>query len=90
MDPLVSTRVSLRWPPEPAAELEDVLVIQGRSGFFLDLRTRRTSSQLVSGDGSRSTTSTQDAQVEWATAGWKVLLPPETGESKLRVQATRF
>ncbi|GJN89128.1 hypothetical protein Rhopal_002102-T1 [Rhodotorula paludigena] len=87
MEPLVSTRVSLRWPPGPAAELEDVLVIQGRSGFFLDLRTRRTSSQLVPGEGGRSTPSTQDAQVEWATAGWKVLLPPETGENHPR---TRF
>ncbi|SGY49294.1 BQ5605_C001g00764 [Microbotryum silenes-dioicae] len=62
MDPLVSTRVSIRWPPNAATEDCDVLVIQGRTGFFLDLR--------IFVDGHQ-----RQGEIDWATAGWKKLLP---------------
>ncbi|GAA5970858.1 hypothetical protein JCM11641_004483 [Rhodosporidiobolus odoratus] len=77
MDPLVSTRLSLRWPPAPAAEQSDVLVIQGRTGFFLDLRICRT-------EGRDETDEGKDSVVDWATAGWKRLLPPRDGEEHPR------
>ncbi|GAA6007917.1 hypothetical protein JCM10207_004923 [Rhodosporidiobolus poonsookiae] len=85
MQPLVSTRISLRWPPAPAAEHEAVLVIQGRSGFFLDLRVRRLEAD---GQGTAPPDLREKGEysVEWATAGWKTLLPPREGEAHPRAR----
>lgn len=56
-EPLVSTRVSLRWPPALPQELTNTLVLTGRTGFFLDLR--------VFTHGPRK------GEIDWATAGRK-------------------
>ncbi|GAA5897612.1 hypothetical protein JCM5296_003738 [Sporobolomyces johnsonii] len=73
MDPLVSTRVSIRWPPAPPTDHQAVCVIQGRSGFFLDLRVKRTPGLDVG---------EKDCEVAWATAGWKELLPAKAEEGQ--------
>jgi hypothetical protein len=61
MQLLVSTRVSLAWPPEPAREVTDTLVLSGRSGYFVDLRIFIEGSHV--------------GEIEWATAGVKTALP---------------
>ncbi|GAA5885549.1 hypothetical protein JCM6882_007463 [Rhodosporidiobolus microsporus] len=83
MDPLASTRVSLRWPPLPANEDCHVLVLSGRSGFFLDVRVKRDdgSTQVAAGG-------VAEPVVGWATAGWKELLPSEVGEEHPRARFT--
>ncbi|GAA5860019.1 hypothetical protein JCM1840_001843 [Sporobolomyces johnsonii] len=73
MDPLVSTRISIRWPPAPPTDHQAVCVIQGRSGFFLDLRLRRTIGHDLE---------EKDCEVAWATAGWKELLPAKAEEGQ--------
>ncbi|GAA5923207.1 hypothetical protein JCM1841_005930 [Sporobolomyces salmonicolor] len=78
MDPLVSTRISIRWPPAPPTDDQAVCVIQGRSGFFLDLRITRTVEQ---GSGEK------DCEVTWATAGWKEVLPARGEEGQEHVRA---
>ncbi|GAA5981869.1 hypothetical protein JCM10908_004644 [Rhodotorula pacifica] len=71
MEPLVSERAYIDWLPagEPAVRDEDerVIVIQGRTGFYLDVRCRRGES----GAGDTLT---------WATAGWKTFQPVEEGQ----------
>ncbi|BGP15923.1 hypothetical protein JCM10213_003647 [Rhodosporidiobolus nylandii] len=85
MEPLVSTRISLRWPPAAAEEHEDVLVVQGRSGFFLDLRVRRVAGQDRDFGGLEQSLA-GETDVTWATAGWKSLLPPRNGEEHPRAR----
>ncbi|ORY92580.1 hypothetical protein BCR35DRAFT_348952 [Leucosporidium creatinivorum] len=67
MQPLVSTRVSLAWPPAAPFEDTDTLVIQGRTGFFLDLRI------FISGP--------RVGEIDWASAGVKTFLPDSTPEN---------
>lgn len=71
MDPLVSERLYIDWLPAagPATHIEDerVIVVQGRTGFYLDLRYRRAR------QGEADT-------VTWATAGWKTLQPVSEGQ----------
>ncbi|EGU11844.1 Proteophosphoglycan 5 [Rhodotorula toruloides ATCC 204091] len=80
MDPLVSTRLSLRWPPEPPTEEEEVLVVQGRSGFFLDLRVKQRRLELADGSHKQANAAKGNCEVTWATAGWKEVLAPRPGE----------
>ena len=67
--PLVSTRVSLRWPPSPPSETTDTLVLTGRTGTFLDLRV------FISGP--------RRGTIDWATAGKKTYLPDSTPGARL-------
>lgn len=71
MDPLVSERLYIDWLPtaEPAVHIEDerVIVVQGRTGFYLDLRYK------TARQGEADT-------VAWATAGWKTLQPVSEGQ----------
>ncbi|GAA5825648.1 hypothetical protein JCM11251_000322 [Rhodosporidiobolus azoricus] len=86
MDPLASTRVSLAWPPHPATEDCDVLVISGRSGFFLDVRVKRAAgggAEVEQGDSEAT-----EPVVDWATAGWKKLLPLVEGEKHPKASFT--
>ncbi|BGO91348.1 hypothetical protein NBRC10512v2_003617 [Rhodotorula toruloides] len=80
MDPLVSIRLSLRWPPDPPTADEDVLVVQGRSGFFLDLRVKRRQVNFAGGLQRQAKAGEGDCEVTWATAGWKEVLAPRPGE----------
>ncbi|KAL8276395.1 hypothetical protein RQP46_011193 [Phenoliferia psychrophenolica] len=63
-DPLVSTRISLAWPPALPSELTSTLVLTGRTGAFVDLRI------FTNGD--------HIGQIDWATAGLKTWLPDST------------
>lgn len=38
---VASTRISLQWPPEPAAEDSDVLVLVSNQAHFVDLRIKK-------------------------------------------------
>lgn len=71
MDPLVSERLYIDWLPtaQPAVHIEDerVIVVQGRTGFYLDLRYK------TARQGEADT-------VTWATAGWKTLQPVSEGQ----------
>lgn len=62
--PLVSTRLSLAWPPSPPSETTNTLVLTGRTGTFLDLRV------FISGS--------RRGAIDWATAGEKSYLPDST------------
>ncbi|GAA5861965.1 hypothetical protein JCM3774_001368 [Rhodotorula dairenensis] len=70
MDPLVSERLFIDWlpPAAPAVHIdhERVIVIQGRSGFYLDVR-------YMHADSGADT-------LGWATAGWKTLQPVGQGQ----------
>ncbi|KAL8284305.1 hypothetical protein RQP46_005054 [Phenoliferia psychrophenolica] len=66
-DPLVSTRISLAWPPALPSELTSTLVLTGRTGAFVDLRI------FINGD--------HIGQIDWATAGLKTWLPDSTPET---------
>ncbi|KWU46253.1 hypothetical protein RHOSPDRAFT_32251 [Rhodotorula sp. JG-1b] len=71
MDSLVSERLYIDWLPtaEPAVHIEDerVIVVQGRTGFYLDLRYK------AARQGEADT-------VTWATVGWKTLQPVSEGQ----------
>ncbi|BGP39786.1 hypothetical protein JCM10450v2_003757 [Rhodotorula kratochvilovae] len=86
MNPLASTRISLAWPPDPPAEDEDVVVISGRTGFFIDLRTART--RAPDSAGGAEGAGEVDAWITWATVGWKELLPLDEGEEHPRARFT--
>ncbi|BGP07774.1 hypothetical protein NBRC10512_007088 [Rhodotorula toruloides] len=88
MDPLVSIRLSLRWPPDPPTADEDVLVVQGRSGFFLDLRVKRRQVNFAGGLQRQAKAGEGDCEVTWATAGWKEVLAPRPGEDRPRARFT--
>ncbi|KAI5474246.1 hypothetical protein MNV49_003767 [Pseudohyphozyma bogoriensis] len=64
-EPLVSTRISLRWPPAPAFENTDTLVLTGRTGFFLDLRVFTTGPKV--------------GQVDWGIVGEKEWVEDKDG-----------
>ncbi|KAK4056929.1 60S ribosomal protein L17B [Microbotryomycetes sp. JL221] len=65
MQPMVSYRKSLRWPPEAAYEDTDTLVIQGRTGLYIDVRVDRQSR----------------CELSWGSAGVKSWLPESTEDS---------
>ncbi|GAA5908196.1 hypothetical protein JCM8208_000340 [Rhodotorula glutinis] len=88
MDPLASTRISICWPPEPAGEPEDVLVISGRHGFYLDLRIDKATCSTSSTPTPRQASGTVDPRIGWATAGRKEFLPLEPGEEHPRARFT--
>lgn len=73
-EPMVSTRISLAWPPLGADELTDTLVLTGRSGAFVDLRV------FVRGE--------HTGEIDWATAGRKSWLPDSTPGQHHRERAT--
>lgn len=72
MEPLVSERVYIKWDPDSPDAMcdtsEKVLVIQGCTGFYLDLRWRREAQRDV---------------LTWATAGWRTIEAPREGEGAL-------
>ncbi|GAA5939406.1 hypothetical protein JCM3775_001701 [Rhodotorula graminis] len=88
MDPLASIRVSICWPPEPHSEPEDVLVISGRSGFYLDLRIDKAACSRSPSPTPRKNPSRADPRISWATAGRKELLPLEPGQEHPRARFT--
>ncbi|GAA5850206.1 hypothetical protein JCM9279_003565 [Rhodotorula babjevae] len=86
MDPLASTRISICWPPEPHGEPEDVLVISGREGLYLDLRIDKVA--CSTSPTPRKASSGADPRIGWATAGHKAFLPLEPGEEHPRARFT--
>lgn len=65
---MLSTRISIRWPPKLSSEITDTLVITSTTNkinYFLDLRIYNNDNALK-------------GQVEWATAGIKTWLPEST------------
>ncbi|KAK4333915.1 hypothetical protein RTBOTA2_002634 [Rhodotorula toruloides] len=80
--------LSLRWPPEPPTEEEEVLVVQGRSGFFLDLRVKQRRLELADGSHKQANAAKGNCEVTWATAGWKEVLAPRPGEDHPRARFT--
>lgn len=68
MDPLVSERLHLEWRPDGAVaerdEAEQVIVLQGRSGFFLDVRWGKGATPRLTR----------------CTAGWKTIEAARPGE----------
>ncbi|GAA6027471.1 hypothetical protein JCM8097_007879 [Rhodosporidiobolus ruineniae] len=91
MDPLVSTRVSLALShAAPSGESSAVIVLQGRSGFFLDLRIKHAGSAVPGRLGPLEFRGVdqRELEVDWATAGWKEFLPPLKGEDRPRARFT--
>ena len=64
-EPLVSTRISIAWPPLPPSENTSTLVLTGRSGYYLDLRL------FLAGP--------QKGEIEWASVGRKTFITTSPG-----------